>query len=181
MIFGYTKEEINNLNAEFVYVDKGVERHNYQKLLGEIKPNDIVVIDSLLDLGDTLSSILEEWNHITKQLKVKIIVQDIKKLNDTVGDITVSDLVMLVLEKLVSGTKAKAKQKQLDGINQARNNGIKLGRPFSKLPENTNEILDAYINKKITNDKAAKKLGVSRATFFRMAKGRRMQVGENNE
>ena len=182
MIFGYTTEEINDLNAEYVYVDNGIEKKNYQKLLSEIKPNDIVIIDSLLNLGDTLTAIIDEWNRITKELKAKIIVRDIKEFNDTVNDMAVSDLVMLVLDKLVQGTKEKAKQKQLNGIKQAKESGIKLGRPFSKLPNNTNQILDDYISKKITNEKAAKAIGVSRATFFRMAKARRLELaGEDNE
>ena len=182
MIYGYTNAEFNELKAETIYVDNDTKRLNYQKLLSEIKPNDIVVIDSLLSLGDTLNSIIEEWKRITIDLKAKIIVEDIKELNDTVNDVTVSDIVIQVLEKIVKGTKIKAKQKQLEGMNKARENGIKLGRPFSKLPDNTNDILDAYIRKKINNYKAASMLGVSKATFFRMAKARRIELaGEKNE
>lgn len=181
MIFGYTNAEFNELKAETIYVDNDTKRLNYQKLLSEIKPNDIVVIDSLLSLGDTVNSIIEEWKKITIDLKAKIIVEDIKELNDTVNDVTVSDIVIQVLEKIVKGTKIKAKQKQLEGMNKARENGIKLGRPFSKLPDNTNDILDAYIRKKINNYKAASMLGVSKATFFRMAKERRMELGDKHE
>ena len=38
------------------------------------------------------------------------------------------------------------------------------------LPPNTNEILNKYINKEISNIEAAKLIGISKGTFFRLVK-----------
>ena len=173
MVFGYTigeKERLNNV--ESIYVDSGLDRNNYKRLLEEIRPNDVLVIDSLLVLGDSLSSIIEEYNRLTKELGVKIIVQDMEELNDD----KISMIVMDIIDRVVRSTKEKTLKKQLDGINQARENGVVLGRPQTKITDDVNDILDKYINKEITNDKAASLIGVSRATFFRMARVRREKV-----
>ena len=66
------------------------------------------------------------------------------------------------------------KQRQAEGIRIAKEKGVKFGRPKSTLPPNTNDILDKYINKELTNLEAAKLIGVSRGTFFRLVKDRKL-------
>ncbi len=51
--------------------------------------------------------------------------------------------------------------------------GVMFGKPRAIEPENTNKILDDYINHKISNIKATKMLGISRATFFRLVRERK--------
>ena len=58
----------------------------------------------------------------------------------------------------------------------AKEKGVKFGRPKAVTPTNTDEILDKYINHKITNTEAATLIGVSRGTFFRLAKARRENI-----
>lgn len=62
------------------------------------------------------------------------------------------------------------KQRQAEGIRIAKEKGVKFGRSKVVLPSNTNEILKNYINKEITNIKAAKIIGISRGTSFRIVK-----------
>lgn len=62
------------------------------------------------------------------------------------------------------------KQRQAEGIRIAKEKGIKFGRPKVVLPPNTNEIIEKYINKELTNDQTAKITGVSGGTFFRIVK-----------
>ena len=52
--------------------------------------------------------------------------------------------------------------------------GVKFGRPKAILPPNTIDILDKYINKELTNILAARLIGVSRGTFFRLVKERKL-------
>lgn len=54
-----------------------------------------------------------------------------------------------------------------------------MGNPKAITPENTNEILDDYINHKTSNTKATKLLGISRETFFRLV--REIKEKLNNE
>ena len=61
-------------------------------------------------------------------------------------------------------------QRQAEGIRIAKEKGAKFGRPKVVLLSNTNEIIKKDINKEITNIEAAKIIGVSRGTFFRIVK-----------
>ena len=47
------------------------------------------------------------------------------------------------------------------------------GRPAIVLPPNTSEIINDYLLHKINNIDAAKKIGITRGTFFRMLKNYR--------
>ena len=68
------------------------------------------------------------------------------------------------------------KQRQAEGIKIAKEKGVRFDRPNKVLPSNTNEILDKYINPELNNIEAAKIIGVSRGTFFRLVKQNRKNV-----
>ena len=52
----------------------------------------------------------------------------------------------------------------------AKLRGVKFGRPEASTPENFNEIIDLYLNKKITSKQALEMSGLSRGTFYRKLK-----------
>ena len=59
----------------------------------------------------------------------------------------------------------------------AKEEGVKFGRPKPILPSNVNKILDKYLNKGLTNIETAKLIGISRGTFFRLVKERKLLKG----
>ena len=117
--------------------------------------------------------IIEEWSKITKSIGANIKVIDMPLLDtrtdsrNLVGRF-ISDIVLQVLSFVAENERTNIKQRQAEGIRIAKQKGIKFGRPKLKLPSNTNEFLDMYIKRKITNIEAAKLIGVSRGTFFRL-------------
>ena len=86
----------------------------------------------------------------------------------------ISDIVLQVLSFVAENERINIKQRQAEGIRIAKEKGVKFGRPKAILPPNTNDILDKYINKELTNLEAAKLIGISRGTFFRLVKGRNL-------
>lgn len=58
--------------------------------------------------------------------------------------------------------------------------GVKFGRPKTIIPSNVNEILDKYLNKELTNIEAAKMIGISGGTFFRLVKEYKIGKSFNN-
>lgn len=119
--------------------------------------------------------ILEEWARITKTIGADIKVIDMPLLDtriegkNLVGKF-ISDIVLQVLSFVAENERNNIKQRQAEGIRIAKEKGIKFGRPKVVLPPNTNEIIERYINKELTNNQAAKIIGVSRGTFFRIVK-----------
>jgi len=174
-------EEIKEFNVDDkkIYIDKesgkDFDRTNYKKLIKKIKKDDLLIIKSIDRLGRNYQMILEEWARITKTIGADIKVIDMPLLDtriegkNLVGKF-ISDIVLQVLSFVAENERNNIKQRQAEGIRIAKEKGIKFGRHKVVLPPNTNEIIEKYINKELTNDQAAKIIGVSRGTFFRIVK-----------
>lgn len=174
-------EEIKEFNVDDkkIYIDKesgkDFDRTNYKKLIKKIKKDDLLIIKSIDRLGRNYQMILEEWARITKTIGADIKVIDMPLLDtriegkNLVGKF-ISDIVLQVLSFVAENERNNIKQRQAEGIRIAKEKGIKFGRPKVVLPPNTNEIIERYINKELTNNQAAKIIGVSRGTFFRIVK-----------
>lgn len=178
-------EEIKEMNIEdkYIYIDKesgkDFERTNYQKLIKKLKKNDLLIIKSIDRLGRNYQMILEEWGNITKTIGADIKVLDMPLLDTRIEGTNligkfISDIVLQVLSFVAENERINIKQRQAEGIKIAKEKGVKFGRPKAILPNNINDIIDNYINKKITNVEATKLIGVSRGTFFRLIKERRL-------
>ena len=180
-------EEIKALSIDdkYIYIDKesgkDFDRKKYQKLIKKLKKDDLLIIKSIDRLGRNYQMILEEWSRITKTIGADIKVLDMPLLDtriegkNLVGKF-ISDIVLQVLSFVAENERINIKQRQAEGIRIAKEKGVKFGRPKVKLPVNTNEILDNYINKDLTNIEAAKLIGISRGTFFRLVKERRSAI-----
>lgn len=83
-------------------------------------------------------------------------------------------IILQVLSFVAENERINIKQRQAEGIRIAKEKGVKFGRPKATLPPNTSDILDKYINKELTNIIATQLIGVSRGTFFRLVKDRKL-------
>ncbi len=178
-------EEIKALGIDdkYIYIDKesgkDFNRNKYQKLIKKLKKDDLLIIKSIDRLGRNYHMILEEWARITKTIGADIKVLDMPLLDtriegkNLVGKF-ISDIVLQVLSFVAENERINIKQRQAEGIRIAKEKGVKFGRPKSTLPHNTNDILDKYINKELTNTIATQLIGVSRGTFFRLVKERKL-------
>lgn len=178
-------EEIKALNIDdkYIYIDKesgkDFDRVKYQKLIKKLKKGDLMIIKSIDRLGRNYQMILEEWSRITKTIGADIKVLDMPLLDtriegkNLVGKF-ISDIVLQVLSFVAENERINIKQRQAEGIRIAKEKGVKFGRPKVKLPVNTNEILNKYINKELKHDEATKLIGVSRGTFFSLVKERKL-------
>ena len=177
-------EEIKSLDIDdkYIYIDresgKDFDRTKYQKLIKKLKKDDLLIIKSIDRLGRNYHMILEEWSRITKTIGADIKVLDMPLLDtriegkNLVGKF-ISDIVLQVLSFVAENERTNIKQRQAEGIRIAKEKGVKFGRPKAILPPNTNDILDKYINQELNNIEAAKLIGVSRGTFFRLVKERK--------
>ena len=174
-------EEIKALDIDdkYIYIDresgKDFDRTKYQKLVRKLKKDDLLIIKSIDRLGRNYHMILEEWSRITKTIGADIKVLDMPLLDtriegkNLVGKF-ISDIVLQVLSFVAENERTNIKQRQAEGIRIAKEKGVKFGRPKAVLPPNTNAILDKDNNKEINNIEAAKLIGISRGTFFRLVK-----------
>lgn len=175
--------EKENILPNQVFVDKesgkNFNRKKYKKLLKLLKEGDELYIKSIDRLGRSYDKIIKEWNIITKEKKVDIIVLDFPlldtrhKINNITGQF-LSDIVLQTLSYVAQIERDNIKQRQMEGIKAAQKKGVKFGRPKNQLPDNFFKIADLWKENKISLREGARRLHMSHSTFSRELKERRI-------
>jgi len=166
------------LSDNEIFIDKqsgkDFNREKYQELRNILKKNDLLIIKSIDRLGRDYNMIIEEWHYITKIVEADILVIDMPLL-DTRNDATnligkfISDIVLQILSFVAETERENIKQRQAEGIRLAKERGVHMGRPRYVLPDNFIEVANAYLNREITSNEAAKMVNMARSTFLKYA------------
>lgn len=166
------------INDKYIFIDKmsGVhfERPKYKKLLRKLKPNDTVYIKSIDRLGRNYDEIIKQWHYLVKEKGVDIVVIDFPLLDtrENVNGITgkfLADVILQVLSYVAQVEKENTHQRQMEGIYEAQKKGIKFGRPIKEKPEEFDSIYCLWLEERISQREAARRLGVNHATFRKWA------------
>ncbi|MBE6154735.1 MAG: recombinase family protein [Firmicutes bacterium] len=191
-IFGYARvsskeqneeRQINafkemNINERDIYIDKqsgkDFERKQYNILKNILRENDLLVIKSIDRLGRNYEMIMNEWKDITKNIKADIFVIDMPLLDtrnnkDLLGTF-ISDLVLQILSYVAEQERTFIKARQKEGIESAKNKGIKFGRPKIEKPQNFDIVVNMWKNKEIKSKEAMELLNLKPNTFYNMVK-----------
>ena len=189
-IFGYARVSSKEQNEERqlvafkeygiderdIYIDKqsgkDFNRENYITLKHILRENDLLVIKSIDRLGRNYNQIIDEWKDITKKIKADIVVIDMPLLDtrnnkDLLGTF-ISDLVLQILSYVAEQERTFIKQRQKEGITNAKNNGVKFGRPRIEKPQNFDIVVSRWKNKEIKSKEAMELLGLKPNTFYNM-------------
>ena len=139
-----------------IYLDKqsgkDFNRPAYRRLIRKLKRDDLLYIKSIDRLGRNYEEILRQWQVLTKEKKVDIVVLDMPLLDtrrgkDLMGTF-LSDVVLQVLSFVAENERASIKQRQAEGIAAAKARGVKFGRPQRALPDNFDEVRRDWQDKK---------------------------------
>jgi len=161
-----------------IYIDKksgkDFDREQYQLLKNILREDDLLVIQSIDRLGRNYEMIVNEWKDITKNIKADIMVLDMPLLDtrqkkDLLGTF-INDLILGLLSYVAQTEREKIKIRQRQGIDIALANGVKFGRPKVQRPDNYNEVIELWKDKKITAREAMKQLNLKPNTFYNMVK-----------
>lgn len=171
----FKKYEIDRLYCEKESGKSFKNRAEYLKLRKSIKSGDTLYIMSIDRLGRNYQQILEEWQYLTTKKNADIIVCDMPILStknnvEGLDGRFISQLVLQILAYVAEKEREKIKERQAQGIQIAMANGVKFGRPKKDVPSNSNEIIQKYLNREITNIQASQMIGVSKAQFFRLVR-----------
>lgn len=165
-----------------IYIDKksgkDFEREQYQILKKILRENDLLVIHSIDRLGRNYEMIVNEWKDITKNIKADIVVLDMPLLDtrqkkDLLGTF-INDLILQLLSYVAQTEKEKINTRQREGIDIALKYGTKTGKSFGRpkitKPDNFEEVIKEWKDKKITAREAMKILNLKPNTFYNMVK-----------
>lgn len=166
MVYGYARVSSRDQNLdrqitalvnagakqENIFIDKqsgkDFNRPSYQEMIDIIQKGDLIILKSIDRLGRNYTEILEQWSLITKTKGVDIRVLDMPLLDtsyckDIMGTF-ISDLVLQILSFQAEQERTYIKQRQAEGIAEAKKKGIKFGRPRKKLPDNFEELYERF-------------------------------------
>ena len=174
-----TALSLENISKEQIFIDrasgKNFNRIEYQRLLTILQEDDDLVIKSIDRLGRNYDDILEQWKLLTKVKKVHLVVLDFPLLNtrnnmDTITGKLISDLVLQVLSYVSQMEREQIKQRQMEGIHEAKKRGKRFGRPQLKIPDEFLVAVECYNHNMLTIREGAKLFGVSKSTFHNWLK-----------
>lgn len=158
---------------------KDFHRPLYQRLVAGLRPGDVLVVKSIDRLGRNYREILEQWSHLTKTVGAAIVVLDMPLLDTRQGrDLTgtlIADIVLQLLSYVAETERQNIRQRQAEGIAEAKLRGIRFGRKPLELPEGFDQLAGLWQQGAISSRDASRRLGISYQTFLRRAKAYQAQ------
>lgn len=163
--------------AKNIFMDrqsgKDFERPSYKRMVRRMRKDDLLYIKSIDRLGRNYEEILEQWRILTKEKGIDIVVLDMPLLDtrrgkDLMGTF-LSDIVLQVLSFVAENERGNIRQRQKEGIDAAKQRGVKFGRPQKPLPENFGRVYRRWMKQEINGEQAARMCQMSVPTFYRRA------------
>ena len=159
---------------------KDFNRPCYQRLVRALRPGDVLVVKSIDRLGRNYDEILEQWSVITKKRKAAIVVLDMPLLDTRQGrDLTgtlIADIVLQLLSYVAQTERENIRQRQAEGIAEAKAKGVRFGPPCHTLPDSFEELRQAWRGRRMTLRAAAEACGIPKSTFHDAALRAEMAV-----
>lgn len=160
---------------------KDFDRRGFNSLVGtdesvpSLRAGDTLVICSIDRLGRNYSEVQHWWHYITETLKCSIVVLDMPLLCTKDGDGSLersllSDIWLQFLSYVAEKERIAIHERQRQGIEVAKAQGVKFGRKKIQKPEGFDEIAKKWKTHEITAVEAMKVLGLKKHSFYRLMK-----------
>ncbi len=172
---------------EGIFIDhqsgKDFNRPSYQALLEQLRPRDVVYVQSIDRLGRNYIDIQEQWRELTHVRAVDICVIDMPLLDtrggkDLMGTF-IADLVLQILSFVAQAEREAIRKRQAEGIAAAKARGVRFGRPPQELPTDFEEAWLRWKRGELTVRAAASACGMAASTFYAHATRRSEGVQRN--
>ncbi len=153
---------------------KDFDRTGYQYLRERlIRPGDTLIVKSLDRLGRNKEQVKEELQHYRADgVRVKILdlpttMIELPEEQDWIVEM-VNNILIEVLASIAEQERLTIRQRQAEGIAEAKKQGRQLGRKKTDRPENWDEVTGLWKSGSITAVQAMDRLGLKKSTFYRM-------------
>ena len=153
---------------------KDLDRTGYQALKNAIlRRGDTLVIKSLDRLSRNKADIKSELQFFKDNgIRLKVIdlpttMMELPEVQEWVVEM-VNNILIEVLGTIAEQERATIHQRQAEGIEAAKANGKKLGRPALTFPANWNEVYTSLQAGEITAKTAMEQTGTKRTSFYKL-------------
>jgi DNA invertase Pin-like site-specific DNA recombinase len=178
----------NNISNAIQLIDKAsgtnTDREQLQLLLKVVGEGDLVVIKSIDRLSRNYKEVMELWNTITNKGADIVVIDmpllDTRQHKDLLGDF-ISNLILQVLSYVAQQETDFRKQRQMEGIAIAKEQGKHLGRPQAEYPSNFDIEYKAWKEGTQTANATMENLELKRTTFYKLVKQYEQKDFTNNE
>ena len=168
-----------NIDDEHIIVEKAsgknyIGRTEYQKLRSTLEKSDLLVIASLDRLGRNMHETVKEWEYLTnKGVDIDVIDMPIISTRNNNAGLTgelINKLIITILSYVAEKERADIKERQKQGIENAKLHGTKegkkdYGRP--RLTELPSTFIKYYVRENYSANVVQKMCGISKATYYR--------------
>lgn len=161
-----------------IYIDKqsgkDFDRPRYIELIKRLRKDDLLYICSIDRLGRNYIEIQRQWAYLTKDAGVNICVLDMPLLDTRIGkDLMgtfIADLILQILSFVAENERNNIRMRQIQGIQAAKDRGVKFGRPPKIHEEDFFELLERKTKDKLSVADVLQIYNISRATYYRCLK-----------
>lgn len=174
----------------FIFVEKesgkDFNRPVYQAMKLTLREGDLLYIDSIDRLGRNYDQDIEEWKELTKKIKVDVVALDKQDIFDSrkfkaQGDTgkLLEDMMLSLFSWMAEQERKKGKERQAEGIANAKAKGIYKGRkPIDINKEAFEAIFKEVESGDRTNKYAMKKLGLKPNTYYKAVADYKAKTGK---
>lgn len=155
---------------------KDFNRPGYQYLREALlRPGDTLIVKSLDRLGRNKQQVKQELEYYKAMgVRVKIIdlpstMADFPKGQEWICEM-VNNIMIEVLATIAEQERLTIRQRQAEGIAEAKKQGRQLGRKKTELPAEWELVTGLWKSGSITAVQAMDRLGLKKSTFYRMVR-----------
>lgn len=166
---------------------KDFERPVYQGMKNAtLREGDVLYVDSLDRLGRNYDGIVAEWQELTKEIGVDIVVLDMplldtRKNKDLLGTL-ISDIVLQLLSYVAESEREKIRTRQREGIEAAKAEGKYTGRKPVEVDKYEFAKLFGEVQRgERTNKYVMDTLGLKRNTYYKLVEEFKTKTGRFEE
>ncbi len=159
-----------------IYADhksgRDFDRPAWKRLKRVLRQGDLLIMQTLDRFGRNYDDMVEEWQRLVNRKGVDIKILDMPILDTTqgAGNLTgrfLFDIVLRLLSYLAETERTNIKERQRQGIEIAKRNGVKFGRPRIELTRECAMCICEVGAGRMRVAEAAKRCSVSKSTFRR--------------
>jgi len=164
-----------NIPKENIFIEKTsgktINRSNYKAVKKKMKKGDILYIHTVDRLGRHYGEMITEWFLYWRNSDKHLRFIDYPLLNTdrdykTLLEIFIRDIFFLILAFVAEQEYRNIKERSKQGIANAKEKGVKFGRPKKKITKRQIGLISQWDNGELTAQEAMQKLKLKKSAFY---------------